>query len=240
MNDYSKKINPFGSPLFNNFAELQLELFDEISVKELIRSTLQGTSVTFDDSDREYVINVSGCHPYRLQAGCAALYDAIVSGKRGEEKYLYASEKLVDILADHFSRVWEHLDDKSRTVLVIMVVLYYKGIVLGKDYSFGEIEKSNLFAVELKNLRNLGLVTKIDNHIGAKQDLDSYLIWRGQKWQISCESAAWWISKIIIGGFRDIPDFYEWLKNQEVTGYILDSETMGELCRLGCLKLLRP
>ncbi len=234
MDEYSSKINPIGSPFFNNFIKVTLELFDDDAVDELIKISLKSTGVKFDDQDRDFVVRLSGRHPYRLQAACAALFDGIVTKKDAEERYLYASEKFSTQTEHHFSQVWKRLDEKSRTVLVIMSILWLGGMVLGKNFSFGEIEKSQSFQPELDKLLKLGLVEKVGKKSKLQFDFEHLLLWQDQKWQISCEGIVWWVAKIIVGESREIPDFNKWLNNQEVLGYILTRkqlETIKDLAK---------
>lgn len=221
MDDYSSKINPMGSPFFNNFIKVTLELFDDDSISELIKTSLKSTGIKFDEHDMDFVVRLSGRHPYRLQAACAALFDGIVTKRDPEDRYLYASEKFSTQTEHHFNEIWKRLDEKSRTALVIMTVLWLGGMVLGKDYSFGEIERSQSFKPELDKLLKLGLVEKVGKKSKWQFDFDPLLLWQDQKWQVSCEGMVWWIAKIIVGGSREIPDFNKWLHDQEVLGYIL-------------------
>lgn len=221
MIEYSDKINPIGSPFFNNFTTVTLELFSDDSIDELLKTSLKLTDVKFDERDRGFVVRLSGRHPYRLQAACAALFDGIVTNKDSEERYLYASEKFSTLTEHHFSQVWKRLDEKSRTVLVIMTILWLGGMVLGKDYSFGEIERSQSFKPEFDKLVKLGLVEKTGKKSKWQFDFNNFLLWQDQKWQVSCEGVVWWVAKVIIGESREIPDFDKWLHDQEVLGYIL-------------------
>lgn len=226
MDEYASKINPIGSPFFNNFVNVTLELFDDASINELINSSLKSTGVKFDDLDKDFVVRVSGRHPYRLQAICASLFDGIVTQKEGEQKYLYASKKFFTQTEHHFGQIWKRLDDKSRTILVIMTILWLGGLVLGKEYSFGEIEKSQAFEPELEKLSELGLVEKVGKKSKWQFDTEHSLFWRDQKWQISCEGIVWWVVKSVIGESREMPDFQKWLQGQEVLGSLL---TRGQL-----------
>lgn len=221
MDEYSSKINPIGSPFFNNFINVTLELFDDAAIDDLIISSLKSTGVKFDDLDRDFVVQISGCHPYRLQAICASLFDAIITHKSAEQKYIYAAEKFLSQTEHHFSQIWRRLDDKSRTVLVVMTILWLGGLVLGKEYSFGEIEKSKSFDVELEKLSKLGLVEKVGKKANWQLDSKNMLIWRDQKWQISCEGIVWWVAKSVIGESREIPNFEKWLQDQEVLASLL-------------------
>ena len=225
MNDYSNELNPTGSPFFNNFSDVNLGLFDNKAIDELIDMSLVETGVGFDSDERKYIIRVSGRHPYRVQVACAALFEAIIANKSGDDKFIYANEKLLSDTRAHFKGMWKRLDDKSRTILVIMVVLHYKGVVLGKDFSFGEIEETQRFIPELELLSSLGLVEKIDTR--TKIDIENALVWRDKRWGISSEAVAWWLSRAIIGGYRDIPNFDKWLNDQEVIGYILTRKQWG-------------
>jgi len=221
MDEYAYKINPFGSPFFNNFTNVRLELFDEKSINELIESSLEPTGINFNNIDREFVIQVSGHHPYRLQAACASLFDGIVTNKDSEQKFVYASDKFLNQTKHHFELIWRRLDDKSRTVLVIMTTLRLGGLIFGKDYSFGEIEKSTIFEPELQRLSRLGLVEKVGKKSLIQWDSENLLVWRDQKWRIACEGIVWWLTESIVGESRDIPNYEQWLHDHEVLGYLL-------------------
>lgn len=221
MDDISFKINPIGSPFFNSFTNVKLELFDEDSIEKLIEQTLQPTGVVFSSLDMDFIVRVSGRHPYRLQAVCASLFDSIITQKDDEQKYAYASEKFLSQTEHHFNRIWKKLDDKSRTVLVIMTILWLQGIVLGKEYSFGEIEKSQMFEPELQRLAKLGFVEKIGKKANYQWDSENFLVWRDQKWQIACEGIVWWLTTSVIANSREIPTVEKWLHDLEVVGFLL-------------------
>jgi hypothetical protein len=156
-----------------------------------------------------------------LQAACAALFDAKILPIPHNDKYEFASKKFIEQTEHHFSQLWKRLDDKTRTVLVIMVVLHFEGIVLGKEYSFGEIEKSKNFSIELEKLTRLGFVEKVGSKRSWQWDSENFLLWRDQRWRVSCEGVAWWLSAVVISGSSTIPNFAQWLRNQEVVGYLL-------------------
>lgn len=221
MDEYAARINPIGSPFFNNFINVTLELFDHKAIDELLSVNLNKTGVKFDALDRDFVVRVSGRHPYRLQAICASLFDSVVLSKGSEEKYIFAGKKFFSQTEHHFSQIWRRLDDKSRTVLVIMSILSMGGLVLGKEFSFGEIERTKSFEIELNKLEELGLVEKIGKSSKIYLDMENFLIWRNQKWRVSCEGLVWWVTKSVIGESREIPNFEKWLREQEVLSSLL-------------------
>lgn len=228
MDELAYKINPLaGSPFFNNFTNVRLELFNDKAIDNLIDSTLEPTGIVFGKSERDFVVRVSGRHPFRVQAACASLFDQISNGEDSGVKYSLAIESFRTGTEHHFSHIWKRLDEKSKTVLVIMTILWLHGIVLGKEYGFGQIEKSQVFEPELQKLSSIGLVEKVGQRSKWQWDSENLLIWRDQKWQISCEGMVWWLTHSVLGNSREIPNVEKWLHDQEVVGYLLTRKQWG-------------
>jgi hypothetical protein len=89
----------------------------------------------------------------------------------------------------------------------------------GREFSFGEIEQPQRFAPELRRLEKLGLVERVGQ--GWQWDQEHLLLWQGERWRVAAGGFVWWLADVVIGGTRDIPDFEQWLRDQEVQGYLL-------------------
>ncbi len=220
MNRRSEAINPLGSPFFNNFAEVNLGPFSPDDVAHLLDLTLAESGVHFDADDRAFVTWLSGRHPYRAQVAGAALFDAMADSLQGEEKYAAAGQWFYERTADHFDTLWRrYLDDAARTVMVILSLVELSGVAQGREFSFGEIEQPQRFTPELRRLEKLGLVERVGQ--GWQWDKEHLLLWQGERWRVAAGGFVWWLADVVIGGTRDIPDFEQWLRDQEVQGYLL-------------------
>lgn len=122
MNRHSEEINPYGSPFFNGFIEVNLKSFDDDDVDALLEGALTDTGVAFDGRDRDFLHAMTGRHPFLLQAAAGALYDAIVAGKQGDARYYQAGRTFYRQTEDHFSDFWRHLAPRARTAATILSV----------------------------------------------------------------------------------------------------------------------
>lgn len=121
MNRRSEFSNPLGSPFFNHFTEVNLKPFDIKDVAILLDTALNGSDIKFDRTDRNFIVWISGRHPYRIQVAGAALFEAIEEGLQGEKRYAQAAEWFYERTNDHFSTLWRrYLNEAEQTVLVIL------------------------------------------------------------------------------------------------------------------------
>jgi hypothetical protein len=220
MNRRSETANPLGSPFFNNFAEVNLGPFSPKDVTQLLDLALAESEVSFDADDRAFITWLSGRHAYRVQVAGACLFDAIADGLQGEQKYTLAGEHFYEQTADHFDTLWRrYLDDAARTVMVILSLVELSGVAQGREFAFGEIEQPQRFTPELRRLEKLGLVERVGQ--GWQWDREHLLLWQGEHWRVATGGFVWWLADVVIGGTRNIPDFEQWLHDQEVLGYLL-------------------
>jgi hypothetical protein len=218
MNRRTQEINPLGSPYFNIFGEVVLRPFSEKAMNQLLDQALESSGIRFGEDDQAYIRWLSGGHPYRVQAAASALFDAITDELDGEERYATASEYFYERAAAHFDDLWQHLDDAARTVMVILALVELGGMAQRREFSFGEIERPQRFSPELKRLTKLGLVEKVGK--GWQFDPRRLLLWQGERWRVACGGFVWWLADVAIAGTRDIPDFKQWLHDQEARGYL--------------------
>lgn len=60
--------------------------------------------------------------------------------------------------------------------------------------------------------------------IGRKSlqwDKEHLLLWQDERWRVAAGSFTWWLANEVISGTRYIPNFEQWLRDQEVQGYLL-------------------
>ena len=236
MNRRSEEYNPLGSPFFNHFIEVNLGPFSYKDVGLLLDTFLNGSGVQFDRTDRNFIVWLSGRHPFRMQAAGAALFDAISDGLEDEKRYAQTAEWFYERTKDHFSTLWRrYLTEAQKTVLVILGLVELSGVAQKRRFSFGEIERPQRFAPELLRLEKLGLVEKIGR--GWQWDQEHLLLWQGERWRVASNGFVGWLANVVIGGARDIPDFEAWLHDKEKVGYFL---TRKQIKLLGDLVKMMP
>jgi hypothetical protein len=220
MNRCSEAVNPLGSPFFNSFTEVNLRPFSAEDTDKLLELALAESEVRFNPGDRAFITWLSGRHPYRVQVAGASVFDAICQGLLGEQKYAVAGDLFYERTADHFDTLWRrYLDDAARTVMVILSLVELRGLAQGRSFAFGEIEQPQRFRPELRRLEKLGLVERVGK--GWQWDQEHLLLWQGERWRVAAGGFVWWLADVVIGGTRAIPDFAQWLHDQEVQGYLL-------------------
>lgn len=192
------------SPFFNNFIQVKLRPFTFETVTKL----LQRVPDTFTSQEIAFIRRVAGGHPFLLQAMAATLYETPV----GVERLIQAAEMFYSRINFHFDTLWNVLDDKAKTTAVILSLMDLDGYSAGSTFSYGEIENTNAFDAELKNLAYLGLAEKVQD--GQKIDLKHGLIWQGEKWTIGAQAFTWWVRDIVISKSRKLKEYDEWLTDK--------------------------
>jgi hypothetical protein len=234
MNRRSEEYNPLGSPFFNHFIEVNLGPFSYKDVGVLLDTFLNGSGIQFNPTDRNFIVWLSGRHPFRMQLAGAALFDAISDGLEGEKRYAQTAEWFYERTKDHFSTLWRrYLTEADQTVMVIIGLVELGGVAQKRRFAFGEIEQSQRFAPELLRLEKLGLVEKIGK--GWQWDKEHLLLWQGERWRVASNGFVGWLANVVIGGAREIPDFEQWLHDKEKVGYLLTRkqiELMGNLVKM--------
>ncbi len=136
-----------------------------------------------------------------------------------------AAETFYKSVSFHFDYLWKHLSHTERTVAVILAIMTLQGRVLGSSFNYGEIERADRFGPELRGLAQRGLAEKIDSsRTGWIFDTSHVLVWRGEKWALSCEAFAWWIRDAIVAQARTVPSYEEWLHNQQYQGLLTQKQ----------------
>jgi hypothetical protein len=84
--------NPTPSPFFNIFLAVILGLFSEMEARALLQQSLIDGSSVFNEEETEYLLEISGSHPFFLQLAAFILYRI---------KYNQAEEPLSDWKSEH-------------------------------------------------------------------------------------------------------------------------------------------
>lgn len=203
MNEQGRGLLDTGSPFFNNVIEVRLRPFDEQTVDALLDWT--GELLSLDD--RRFIRRVAGHHPFLLQAMAAALVEIT-----GDDCQARAAQSFYEGISFHFDDLWRGLDDRTRTTAVILSLVELGGRALGRDFSYGEIEKVDAFGPELRKLAERGLAEQVGE--GWQFDRKHLLLWHGERWTVGAQAFAWWIRDVVIADARRVPAYDEWLANK--------------------------
>lgn len=223
--DELHKIGPnlvnVGSSLFNYTINSFVKPFSDNAIEKLLKRA----SPNFSSTEEIFIKRVAGRNPFLLQALASSLHTL----KPSENLIEDASEKYFEEIYFHFDDLWKNLSDSQRTVTVMLAVKTLDGRALGNSFSYGEIERVDRFGPELRFLAQRGLAEKLEVSSNGRWifDTEHLLVWRGEKWGISCDSFAWWIRDMIMKSARPIPSSDEWLYKQRYLGLITQGQWDG-------------
>jgi len=206
LNEHGCNLLPGTSPLFNFMIEVPLYPFDDIAVSLLLERA--GRDLSSDD--RQYICRIAGRHPFLLQAMSAAFLETT-----GKDRQIRAAEVFYSQISSHFDDLWNGLDDSSRTTAVILSLIEFGKRTLGQKFACGEIENVAAFGPQLRKLAERGLAEKVSQ--GWQFDQKNLLLWRGEKWEISCQAFAWWIRDTVIAETRPVQTYKNWLADKRYT-----------------------
>jgi hypothetical protein len=68
------------SPFFNIFTLLRLGPLSEAEARELVKQPAERVGHAFSEDDVNFILNLAGAHPYRLNVAAALLYEAKLAG----------------------------------------------------------------------------------------------------------------------------------------------------------------
>jgi hypothetical protein len=228
MNRHSGDLNPYGSPFFNGFIEVNLRPFEDDDVEELLSKALAGTGVTFNAPDRDFLHAMAGGHPFLLQAAAGALYNAITSPespatnrKNGRLRYYQAAHTFYKQTEDHFSDLWRHLDPRARTAATILCLGEIQGRLPGQRFDTSEIGSLDRYEAELSRLAEQGLVERWSKD-GWHADWNNWVVWHGERWRVTSRRLVWWVSDQVLA--RDEVDWEEWLDAKRYQGLLTVEE----------------
>lgn len=217
MNERGRNLLDIGSPFFNYLIELRLRPFDQAGVELL----LDRAGDQFTIEEKRFIKRVAGSTPFLLQAMAATFLET-----SGENRFVRAAESFYERVSFHFDDVWNFMDDRTRTAAVIVSLMDLGGRAWGKDFAFAEIESTNIFKAELRNLADLGMVEQVPNEWNL--DSERFLLWQGERWTVSAQAFTWWVRDVVLTDVRSVPMYTEWLSNKRYD-FLLTQEQWDRL-----------
>jgi hypothetical protein len=217
LNQMGRALLDTGSPFFNNMIEVNLPPFDNAEIDLL----LSKANPSFSNDEKSFIRRAAGRNPFLLQAMAGALQETNSSSSRCEK----AAEVFYKAAVQYFDDLWNYLDDDTRTIAVILSLQDFRGRALGSGFSFGEIERVDMYRVELQNLAERGLAERLEKSSrGWIWDSKNLLVWRDERWGVSCAAFTWWVRDVAIASTRSIPKYDEWLKQKKYIGLLTQKQ----------------
>lgn len=193
LNEDTQRMNPHGSPYFNVFIELRLGPLPKNHAQRLLTQS----GAQFDPQDREFLLHVSGRHPYLLQLAAAALWE--LKREPPETGNLYAAvvEKIAEQTEHHFTDLWTSRSGVEKKLVTTIALTQLQGLAGSQSQSWNELlgDIAENYAAEIRALKQDGLLVETGE----------------QTWQVAPPVFVWWLAAEIKRHTRQSSEFEAWL-----------------------------
>lgn len=202
LNVRTQTINPSGSPFFNIYAEITLTALADKDVDHL----LDRAGDTFVKGDRRLLRQLSGGHPYLLQAAAAALWDAYADEVADrEERNDLMVNRIHQELRFHFADIWQTWTPAYRHAYTSVALVNLKGLQGERAFQIDDfLESLPDWEPELKELAYVGFVKRSAGTVGG--------------WRISQTITLAWLIDELTRAMRSEDAFGQWLSESELEG----------------------
>jgi hypothetical protein len=106
-----------GSPFFNIFVKHDLGPLTKEEALELVGIPCQKAGYPFTDTEREWILNIAGRHPFFLQRASYFLFEEKRQPDTTMLDFARIETQVWDQLLPHFQYIWKHLDEQKREQL---------------------------------------------------------------------------------------------------------------------------
>jgi len=224
LNKDTQRFSRTSSPYFNIFSEVVLRPLPNKYIAELLR---RGEG-RFTANDRRFIVRVAGGHPYLLQVGASALWEAYAEGQvNRERRWQQVGQDLYGEVALTLENTWGIWPPAMRKAFTsVAMVDIPKMLGQHEFYVLPLLRDLCDFGPELRSLEKQGFVEEDESAPGG--------------WRVRPQAFLWWLADEIVRTARDDDSFEDWLRKQEL-GFLLtraEKEMLSESVRavLGLLK----
>jgi hypothetical protein len=204
------------SPFFNIFANINVRLFSETEVRNLISQSLTGTGVSFDDTEIDTLFRIAGHHPYFLQAACHFMFEAHIKNLNPGERLKFLITKFREEAAPHLADYWHNSDDHEKIVLTALAALERHGKAGGRSFSLRQLQD---------------LYTRSDQTL-SRLEKRSLLMSQADAFTLFNSSFGDWIVGEITDTVSDQQSYEAWLKSNQGTMERLSTKAKSEIGEL--------
>ncbi|MEM7538583.1 MAG: hypothetical protein AAF639_40825 [Chloroflexota bacterium] len=206
LNVETQKLNPHGSPYFNIFTEQRIGALPPPAANAI----LDQAGDQFTKDDRDFVLSVSGRHPYLLQLTAAHLWedepeqDDDMADEPTSVRYERVAKEVHDQTLAHFNDTWRSWSNAERKVITAIALAQIPFLVDGRDFKWQKlIEDIHDYSSELRTLEKDGTIVRYD-HVRDEH---------GERvWWITQEALLWWLADTIKREVRDDTSWGQWLE----------------------------
>jgi hypothetical protein len=113
---FSKKT--LGSPFFNFFAQIEINLMSEKAVNDMIIQPAKNYNIVFQNYVIDFIKKTAGLHPFFLQMLCFQIFDWITdTGSISEKDFPKVQQLFMTEARPHFQYYWNHLSNDEQQFL---------------------------------------------------------------------------------------------------------------------------
>ena len=216
---HSKEIE--SSPFFNIFATIYLGPLPREESETLLTERFESLRLSLSKKEIEYILEITGGHPYLLQVACYYLVDAKRKHKGGEQEQLERTRQgLKKEVTSFFHRCWDScLEGDERRVLIALARTHAQG---RKTLSAAELNSS---VEELCCLKNNGMIVESDQ--GYKLFSPIFAEWIAEQFPITEEDLTLRNPKI-----KTLARIMCFKKHHKEPPYVLTLGTTAPLVRI--------
>jgi len=204
LNKSTQEYNRTGSPYFNIYYEQSLGVFSENDCLRLLGKA----TPNFSGQESQFLIQVSGGHPWLLQIAATELWMLRDEDENNLEQRLQDTGDHVYEQSDQFLRnVWDLWEPSMRLPVALIALGQAKELVNGKKFKQDTILKDlSQYRPELRQLSKLGFVAEAP-------DLPS-------GWKIQADVMLWWLADELTRLLRDDESVTQWLQSNRMDGML--------------------
>ena len=111
------------SPWFNIFSTTILLPFSRSDVEDMLQKYLQGTGVSFTDTEVRYVLSLAGMMPFPLQAAFGFLFEAHQVERDEDHMLAFVKERFEQVASPYFESCWHNSSEREKAALALLTLL---------------------------------------------------------------------------------------------------------------------
>jgi len=213
LDEDTQRFRRTASPYFNIFSEVVLGPLPNKYIAELLR----WDEGRFSADDRRFITGAAGGHPYLLQVGASALWEAYAEGQNDpDRRWQEVGQRLYDESARTLGNTWSLWPAATRKALTSVAMVDIPGMLKQREfYVLPLLRDMRDFGPELRSLKRQGFVVEDENAPGG--------------WRVRPHAFLWWLADELVRTVRDDESFEDWVRAQDL-GVLL---TRGERDLLG-------
>ncbi len=204
LNDETQAFNRTGSPYFNFLSEYTLGPMTDKEILELLRHA----AGRFSLEERKFITQAAGAHPYLLQVAASALWEAYEDGEEdAASRADLAARQLFEMAASMLKNTWHLWPAQTRMAMTAIALAQAPELLDRRQFKHKNLLKDMRdFVPELRTLEKQGFIYQAETMPGG--------------WRIRPQVFLWWLTDELIRTVRDEQKFAEWLRTQELEGYL--------------------